>query len=266
MTVIGSSAPWSGGDITPHATCVLAPNPGPMTLDGTNTWLLHANGSAYVVDPGPDDPRHLAAIRDAADQRSVAVQGILLTHGHADHAEGAMRLAGQLGVGVRALDPAHRLGDQGLVGGDRVDVGGLAVSVIHTPGHTADSLCLWIEDDGSLLTGDTVLGRGTSLIVWPDGHLGDYLLSLGRLQDLATAEAVRMLLPGHGPTLDRSLEILSAYVDHRHERLAQVRAALAAGARTADDVVDAVYADVPEGVRRAALVSVQAQLAYLAGE
>ena len=117
LPLIGSTADWLGGDVAPSATCVLAPNPSPWTLDGTNTWLVAPPGAdtALVVDPGPDDADHLTRVQEAAETRGVRIVGIVLTHGHADHSEGARHLAELLGVGVRALDPTHRLGDEGLV-------------------------------------------------------------------------------------------------------------------------------------------------------
>ena len=263
---LGSREPWTGGAVTERATCILAGNPGPMTLDGTNTWILAEPGSRHclVVDPGPDDAAHLHAIETAVDGRRVAA--ILLTHGHPDHAEGAAALAARVGAGVRALDPAYQLGTEGLTEGEHLNVDGLVVHIVATPGHTADSLCLLLPADGALLTGDTVLGRGTSVIAWPDGDLADYLGSLDRLRGLARNGALDVLLPGHGPALRGAAEaraLLEGYADHRRQRLELVRRARRDGAGTAQEVVDAVYADVPGDVRAAALMSVQAQLDYL---
>lgn len=256
--------PWRGGRVSDRATCLLAPNPGPMTLDGTNTWVLCEPGAtrALVVDPGPDDATHLRAVLDHATAVGVRISGVLLTHGHPDHAEGARRFAGMAGCGVRALDPAHRLGSEGLGAGDVVALDGLEVRVVATPGHTADSLTFHLPAEGAVLTGDTVLGRGTTVVAHPEGRLGDYLHSLQRLADLAAAGVTRVL-PGHGPVLDDAAGVLEAYRVHRAERLAQVAAALAGGATTAEAVVDVVYEGIPEGVRPAALLSVAAQLAYL---
>lgn len=261
LPVIGSDAPWSGGAFSATVTCVLAPNPSPMTLDGTNTWLIGERGGAIVVvDPGPDDEAHLRAIVDAAEGH---VTQILLTHGHPDHAEGARHLHEMTDARVRALDPDHVLGGEGLAAGDVVAAGVDEIHVIATPGHTSDSLSFHLARDGALLTGDTVLGRGTTVVAWPDGHLGDYLDSLAALRARAEVSEARAILPGHGPVLADPVGVLDAYLDHRRARLDQVRAAVEAGARTPEDVVDAVYDDIPDAVRWAALLSTRAQLAYL---
>ena len=158
-----------------RAHCVLAPNPGPMTLDGTNTWVLAEPGAAraVVVDPGPLGDGHLRAVLDHVEATGRRVGLVLLTHGHPDHAEGAARFAELAGgIAVRALDPLHRLGSEGLADGDVVVVDGLEVRVVGTPGHTSDSLSFVVTADGAALTGDTVLGRGTTVVAHPDGRLG----------------------------------------------------------------------------------------------
>jgi glyoxylase-like metal-dependent hydrolase (beta-lactamase superfamily II) len=237
-----------------------------MTLDGTNTWLLAEPGSptCVVVDPGPGHPGHLAAIESAAQDAGRRVELVLLTHGHPDHAEGARTFARGAGIAVRALDPAQRLGDEGLAGGDVVVAGGLELLVVATPGHTADSLSFLQLADGGLLTGDTVLGRGTSVVAWPDGRLADYLDSLERLAALAADGSVLRVLPGHGPVLDDPVAVLAHYRAHRLERLAQVADAVAAGDGTPREVVERVYADVDRALWPAAELSVRAQLDYLA--
>ena len=238
--------PWRGGPVTARATCVLAPNPGPMTLDGTNTWVLAEPGAtrAVVIDPGPDDPVHLAAVLEVVRAVGCEVEVVLLTHGHPDHAAGARRFAERAAAPVRALDPRESLGDEGLVDGDVVSVDGLEVRVVATPGHTADSLTFLLPADSALLTGDTVLGRGTTVVMHPDGRLGDYLDSLGRLRRLVDAAEASRVFPGHGPIVDDAGAVLDAYVAHRRRRLAEVAAALEAGATTAHEVVERVYADV----------------------
>lgn len=262
---VGEGAPTPGGRATARADCVLAPNPGPMTLDGTNTWVLAEPGShlAVVVDPGPAHDGHLRAVLDAVDSAGQRVGVTLLTHGHADHAEGARRFAELSHSYVRALDPAHRLGDEGLGEGDVVEAGGLVIHVVATPGHSGDSVSFHLPQDAAVLTGDTVLGRGTSVVAHPDGRLADYLQSLHRLRRLAESAEATTVLPGHGPVLTDAVGVLDGYLAHRTDRLAQVEAALAAGATTAQDVVRHVYTDVDRALWPAAELSVRAQLDYL---
>ena len=247
--------------VTPHAAVLLADNPSPMTLDGTNTWLLRAPGEerCVVVDPGPDDPAHLARVADCGP-----VAAVLLTHGHPDHAQGARRFGDLVGAPVRALDPALRLGSEGLAGGDVVAAAGLEIRVLATPGHTSDSLCFLIGDgpDAAVLTGDTVLGRGTTVVAHPDGRLADYLDSLAALAELPPGTAV---LPGHGPELADAGTAARGYLAHRRQRLDQVRTALdrLGPDATARQVVELVYADVDRVLWPAAEWSVRAQLEYL---
>lgn len=244
-----------------------APNPGPMTLDGTNTWLVGepAAGPVVVVDPGPLVELHLQALL-AACTGGVAV--VLLTHRHADHAAAAPELARRAGCEVWAADAAVRVGGHGLRDGDALAAPGATLTVHATPGHTSDSCSLLVRGaDGvaRLLTGDTVLGRGTTVISAPDGDLGAYLASLAALQRLVSDASVTELLPGHGPVVGNPTAWLGSYVRHREERLDQVRSALAAGHRSVQDVVARVYADTDPAVWPAAEQSVRAQLDYLAG-
>nr|WP_239021683.1 MBL fold metallo-hydrolase [Nocardioides jishulii] len=277
------SQPWGGGSFGERAHCVLAPNPNLMTLDGTNTWVLREPGArrSVVVDPGPSILSHLDAVADLAGEVGV----VLLTHHHLDHSEAAKEFAERMGCGVRALDPAHRLGSEGLGDGDVVAVDGLEVHVVGTPGHTADSLSFVLPGDGAVLTGDTVLGRGTTVVAHPDGQLGAYFDSLDRLHALAENQEATRILPGHGPVIDDALGALDFYIAHRRDRLAQVEQAvldlaqrdtlaealteldLAPGSGatlTPRTVVEQVYRDVDPVLWGAAELSVRAQLAYLA--
>ncbi len=255
------------------ATVLLAPNPGPMTLEGTNTWLLRAPGDVgcVVVDPGPDDPAHLAAVAAAGP-----VELILLTHGHPDHSAGAATLHQLTGAPVRALDPAHRLGSEGLAAGDVLALQGVELRVLATPGHTSDSLSFLLAGDErgaaaevgtgpAVLTGDTILGRGTTVVAHPDGRLADYLDSLRLLREFGETT----VLPGHGPELPAAGTAAQRYLEHRRGRLEQVRAALrdlgtAVAAADPAEVVRRVYADVDRALWPAAELSVRAQLDYLA--
>ena len=257
------------GPILQHGSAltrfILAPNPGPMSLEGTNSYVLRAadHPVSVVVDPGPADDAHLQALADAGP-----VELILVTHRHADHTAGSARLHALTGAPVRAADPAHCHGDGApLQDGETIRAAGLDIRVLATPGHTSDSVCFHLPDDGtdgSVLTGDTILGRGTTMLDYPDGTLGDYLASLDKLEALGPAT----VLPAHGPVLPSLEAIVRSYRSHRHERLDQIRAALdgLGRAATVGDVADAVYSDVGPSVRRAAEMSVAAQLDYLRGE
>ncbi|GAA3574719.1 MBL fold metallo-hydrolase [Kribbella ginsengisoli] len=255
--------------VTAYASRVLAANPGPMTLEGTNTWILRAPDAdtAVVVDPGPMLEPHLRAVLDAVAEYGCTVSTVLLTHGHFDHSEGAAWFASQANAPVRSVDPAFRIPTDhahGLSEGDVITSGDLRIEVLPTPGHTMDSVCFWLPQDGSLLTGDTVLGRGTSVVAHPDGALGPYLDSLESLRAFANSPAgVERLLPGHGPVITDPGAVLTHYLNHRQDRLNQVRTAVADGYTTAEAIVQHVYADVDPILWPAAERSVQAQLTYL---
>ncbi|MEU0221792.1 MBL fold metallo-hydrolase [Streptomyces sp. NPDC006265] len=253
------------GPATARAVNVLAPNASAMTLDGTNTWIVSEPDSdlAVVIDPGPLDDTHLRRVLATAEQAGKRVALTLLTHGHPDHAEGAVRFAELTGTRVRALDPALRLGDEGLAAGDVITTGGLELRVVPTPGHTADSLSFHLPADRAVLTGDTILGRGTTVVAHPDGRLGDYLDSLRRLRSLTVDDGVHIVLPGHGPVLDDAQGVVEYYLAHRATRLAQVETAVEDGYRTPPQVVAHVYADVDRSLWPAAELSVRAQMDYL---
>lgn len=259
---------WQGGAWGARAVCVLCPNPSPMTLEGTNTWVLAEPGSSevVVVDPGPLDEGHLRTVLDHVAGREARVALTLLTHHHADHAESAGRWAGLTGAPVRAVGRGH----DDLADGEVLRVGGLEVVVVPTPGHTGDSVSFLLPAEQVLLTGDTVLGRGTTVVAYPDGDLTSYLGSLERLRTLSGSGEVTSIAPGHGPVVPDAAGTVEYYLDHRRERLEQVREAVLAlrevpdeGRDLADRVVESVYADVPRAVWPAARLSVLAQLDYL---
>lgn len=243
--------------VTATASVLLADNPGKMTLDGTNTWLLGAASSRerIVVDPGPRTRAHIDRIVDAAD-----VPLVLITHRHHDHTGGIPRIARLTGAPVRALNPTYCRDGEPLRDGEVIEAAGISLTVVTTPGHTADSVSLVLDD--AVVTGDTILGRGTTVIDARDGTLGDYLTSLDRLSEVGEG---RRLLPGHGPDGADTATAAQAYRVHRQQRLDQVRGALDTLGPDASPlaVVRLVYADVDKRLWPAARQSVKAQLDYL---
>ncbi|MFL0173637.1 MBL fold metallo-hydrolase [Mycobacterium sp. SMC-13] len=253
--------------VTESASVLLCDNPGIMTLDGTNTWVLRGRGSdeMVVVDPGPDDDAHLERIAALGK-----IPLVLISHKHDDHTGGIDKLVGLTGAVVRSVGSGFLRGLGGpLTDGEVIDAAGLRITVMATPGHTADSLSFLVDDvrgersdgKGPVLTADTVLGRGTTVIDNEDGSLRDYLESLRRLQGLGG----RTVLPGHGPDLPDLSEVAAMYLAHREERLDQVRGALKVlgDEASARQVVEHVYTDVDQKLWDAAEKSVQAQLDYL---
>lgn len=256
------------------AGVLLAPNPGPMSLEGTNSYVLRAPGASgcVVIDPGPEDAGHLGALA------AQSVELVLITHRHADHTEGIDTLHRLTGAPVRALLPEYCRSAEPLSDGEVITAAGLRIQVLSTPGHTSDSLSFLLPADGaldsftdpepptgSMLTGDSILGRGTTMLDFPDGTLTDYLATL----DLYASFPSALVLPAHGPSLPRLDAVVATYRAHRLERLEQIRAALTslagsgAGAPSVAQITDLVYAEVPATVRQAAEMSVAAQLHYL---
>jgi glyoxylase-like metal-dependent hydrolase (beta-lactamase superfamily II) len=249
-----------------RVTLARASNPGPMTLDGTNSWVLVEPGhrAGIVIDPGPADPQHLQALLVAARNAGASDIGlVLLTHGHPDHGESAPEFAAMTGAPVRAFDPALCIDAPPLLGDESIELDGLRLDVVATPGHTGDSMCLVLLADRSVFTGDTLLGRGSTVVAHPDGRLADYLDSLRNLRSRVEAGELCVVRPGHGPTRDDVAGLIDGYLAHREQRLGQVRQAIAGGAHSVDAVLQAVYADVDPALQHAARWSLLAQLDYL---
>ena len=251
--------------LEPLVTRVLAPNPSPMTLDGTNTYVVGAPGSgqAVLVDPGPDDPAHLAAVESALADRKARCVAVLVTHHHGDHAEAALPWGARFEAPVAAAD-ASVAGTRGriLEPGERLTMAGTTIGVVPTPGHTGDHLAFRLES-GAVLVGDHVLGRGTSVVTHPEGDVIAYLESLRRVHDLGPSA----LYCGHGPELTEDPgAVLEYYLAHRAFREDQLLTALAEGPRTVDELVAVIYADVPREVWPAAAQSTRATLAKLRAE
>ncbi|MCW2578461.1 MAG: Zn-dependent hydrolase, glyoxylase [Blastococcus sp.] len=252
-------------DLEPLVTRVLAPNPSGMTLDGTNTYVVGAVGSgqAVVVDPGPDDAAHLAAVEAALTAREARCVAVLVTHHHGDHAEAALPWGARFSAPVAAAT-ASVAGPSGriLAPGEQLRLAGTVIGVVPTPGHTGDHLAFRLES-GAVLVGDHVLGRGTSVVTHPEGDVVAYLDSLRRVHDLGPSA----LYCGHGPELTEDPgAVLDFYMAHRAYREDQLLEALGAGPRTVDDLVATVYAEVPRALWSAAAQSTRASLAKLQAE
>ncbi len=241
-------------------TRVLAPNPSPMTLDGTNTYVLGVDGTGdvVVVDPGPNDADHLARVEAVVARLDAEVRAVLLTHGHADHAEAAVPWARRLGCGVIAAAGTGRA-DRPVGDGDRVPVGGVEIEVVATPGHTRDHVAFRLPT-GALLTGDHVLGRGTTVIAHPDGHLGSYVDSLRRVLDLRSDA----LFPGHGPVVTADASgVVAFHLAHRRYRTWQVAMACEGSALTSGEIVERTHPQATGVLVRAARATVDATLEWL---
>ncbi|HKM24699.1 MAG TPA: MBL fold metallo-hydrolase [Corynebacterium sp.] len=256
--------------VSDSVSVVLCPNPGYASLEGTNSWVIRAEGDSHsiVIDPGPEDEGHLNVLGAKAETVGL----ILLTHHHPDHADGAHRFRQLTGAPVRAFDATACAGDvEPLVDGEIVSVDGVTpqIEVVHTPGHTADSACffIWSGKPGAsplegIITGDTIAGRHTTMISETDGDLGQYMDTLRLLEE--RGKDVR-LLPGHGPEGDDLSAYARKYIDRREHRLRQIREVQA---RLGEDVdlktlIDEMYDDVDPVLRHAAEQSTRVALRYL---
>jgi glyoxylase-like metal-dependent hydrolase (beta-lactamase superfamily II) len=208
----------------------VAPNPGPYTGPGTNTWIVDAGPVVAVIDPGPDDDAHLAALNKRLAGRTVGV--VLVTHSHSDHLALAERFARPHHASVRRYPD--------LSGGDVVRAGTLNVQALYTPGHSADHLCFYIADDGAIFTGDLILGRGSSMVTYPEGDVAAYLRSL----DALAALRPRVLYPGHWDPVTDAMGKIEEYRKHRLEREAQILAEVRRGAGTAQELTLRVYREL----------------------
>jgi glyoxylase-like metal-dependent hydrolase (beta-lactamase superfamily II) len=239
-----------------------APNPGPKTLEGTHTFVVGME-QTYVIDPGPDIPAYTDFLATRLTDHGHAVQGILLSHGHPDHAPGAARLAQLLGAPVwgspqltgLALDHAFEDGQSFAIDGDRL-------RAVFTPGHASDHIAFWLERARILFSGDTILGRGSTLVAPPEGDMIAYLGSLEVMRRLRP----RLIAPGHGPIVQNPEAKIAEYLEHRRQREQQILAALGQGPATDRQLVERIYVDTDPRLLPLALGSVQAQLAKLLAE
>lgn len=207
---------------------VVAGNQGPYTGPGTNTWLVGEPPALAVIDPGPDDAAHLAAIEARLGGAAVGV--ILVTHSHSDHLPLAAALSARTGARVLRWQ-------EGLADGDVVRAGNLSLTALHTPGHAPDHLAFWLEEDRVLFTGDLVLGRGSSMVTYPEGDVAAYLRSLDRVAGLRP----RMLFPGHWDPVTEAEAKIAEYGAHRRAREEQLVSELERGGGTAAELTHRVY-------------------------
>jgi glyoxylase-like metal-dependent hydrolase (beta-lactamase superfamily II) len=234
---------------------VLAPNPGPFTGPGTNSWVISDGGEAVVVDPGPVIAEHLSAIEAALDHLEPVA--VIVTHTHPDHAPAANGLALHFGVPSIGAAPGPDFSPDRLIAdGDGVGFGGVEAVCVATPGHTPDSVCYRVGD--ALFSGDHIMGGSTVVVE----DMSDYIASLQKLRNTG----LRTIYPGHGPVIEDPESVLAEYVAHRLERERQILGALERGAATVGAIVEDVYADVDPSLHPAAAMSVGAHLIKLRGE
>jgi len=256
----------------PNVRRVVAKNPSPFTHAGSGTYLI-GQGRVAVIDPGPAQAEHVDALLDALALNGEQVAHILVTHTHLDHSGAAPLLAAKTGAPTFGFGPhaqgRHQPEDKVEAGadwefkpqrllaeGDVLEGDGYTLTALHTPGHCSNHLCFSLREGNTLFTGDHVMGWATSVIVPPDGDMGDYLESLTRLLSRDDAR----YLPTHGPVIDDPKPLVAAYIEHRREREAQLLAALGGGLRRIPDVVEAIYKDVPSYLHPAAARSIFAHV------
>jgi glyoxylase-like metal-dependent hydrolase (beta-lactamase superfamily II) len=268
-----------GFDVTPGACVAISPmvrrivcgNPGPFTFKGTSTFIVGA-GKVAVIDPGPADADHLAAILAAVACETVT--HIFVSHSHADHSPLAALLKRETGAAVFGFgkisgdDGGERLDahidfdfapDQELGDGDTVSGAGWTLEALHTPGHMSNHMCFALKEEAALFSADHVMAWSTSIIAPPDGNMGQYMASLELL--LERDEAIYH--PGHGPSLPDPKSFVRGLIDHRRQREAAILAAITAGARDMGAVVDKVYGGLDPTLKPAAMLSAAAHVRHL---
>lgn len=265
--------PWPTGtaeQLEPLVRRVLAPNPSPFTYTGTQTYIVGLGDGCAVIDPGPDDPAHLDALQDALGGEPVVA--IMCTHTHRDHSPGAKPLAKRTGAPIvgcapLAVDVAGPRADEGfdpyyeadrvLADGEAMTGPGWTLRAIATPGHVSNHLCFALEESGAVFTGDHVMGWSTSVVVPPDGDMGDYMLSLEKLH---AREQDRVYYPAHGPAVDRPRQLVRGMIGHRKQRENQILRLLGEQDQSAEALVPLMYKGLDPRLTKAAGLSVKAHL------
>ncbi len=263
--------------VAPGLRRILADNPGSLTYKGTNSYII-GTGEVALVDPGPDDERHRAALLSALDENSERISHILLTHTHRDHSDGLRLLAELTGAEILGHNgdvPSRQEArkhpassrfidlefspDRHLNGGERIEHGDWKLEVIYTPGHAPDHLCYALNDGQHLLSGDHVMGWNTSVVAPPEGDMGHYIRSLEGL--LNRTETV--YFPGHGGRVDQAKRLVKALIMHRRWRESQILDCLRNGVDTIDSIVPRIYDGLESSLLGAAAYSVYAHLLFL---
>ncbi len=244
--------------LTPLVQRLRAPNPGPMTLTGTNSYIVGSGPDFIVLDPGPDIPGHIEALARAVSDAGGYLKTIVVTHGHPDHYPGAQGLSRLTGAPVAAYRDAAFPHTQNLEDGATIPANRVTLTAIFTPGHAADHLCFFLAEEKALFTGDNILGTGTTVVAPPKGNMADYLASLRLLQ--AAWSHAETIYGGHGPEIKTPAAKIEEYLNHRQARQQQLMEALAAGESTVPQLVERIYQDVE---RRLWPVAARQVLAYL---
>lgn len=266
--------PWPTGlaeDVEPLVKRVLAPNPSPYTFTGTQTYVVGmADGpDCAVIDPGPDEAEHIAAILAAVGPRKILA--IMCTHTHRDHSPAAAPLAAQTGAPIvgcaplvlqvagprsdEAFDPTYAP-DRVLADGEGMRGTGWTLTAVATPGHTSNHLCFALEESGALFTGDHVMGWSTSVVIPPDGDMGDYMASLEKLM----AREDRVYHSAHGAAIDKPRQLVRGMIGHRRQREAQILRLLGEAARPVSGFIAEMYKGLDPRLIPAAEMSVSAHL------
>jgi glyoxylase-like metal-dependent hydrolase (beta-lactamase superfamily II) len=267
--------PWPVGraeQLEPLVRRVLAGNPSPFTFTGTETYLVGAAGALAVIDPGPDDPAHIAALLEIIGDSPVAA--ICCTHTHRDHSPAAAPLAAATGApvigcaplvldstGPRSDAPFDRTyaPDRILADGESLSGPDWTLTAVATPGHTSNHLCYALEPSGALFTGDHVMGWSTSVVSPPDGDMAAYMASLDKLH----SRDDRVYYPAHGPQVDKPRQLVRGMIGHRRQRERQILRLLAEQDARITDLVPRMYKGLDDRLHAAAGMSVLAHLVEL---
>jgi glyoxylase-like metal-dependent hydrolase (beta-lactamase superfamily II) len=243
-----------------------ARNPGPMTGAGNNTYVVVSAGSAVLVDAGVGHPEHLTELERAVVDARSNLRTVVVTHDHPDHASGAPAVARAHPEATFTRYPSGRDGQESgiawrpLQDGDRVEVGDVTLTVVHTPGHSPDHIVLWHEASGSVFSGDLVIpGRSVMIDVARGGRLSEYLASLRRMLELEPHQ----LFPAHGPRVTDVRRVVTAHIAHRLARERHVVGALAMGHRTVNAIAECIYDGLDPRLMPAARENVRAHLEKL---